>query len=524
MTAAGPTASAHAILLSTSPGAGEVLTSAPTEISLHFSEAVDLSAGTVRVLDTFGTQVDVGRPRHTSGDDTTVVVDVARLAGGGYAVGWKVVSADGHPVDGAFTFSVGDAPQPGIDTVLEAGRSAASGDGWAGTGLSVARAVVYAGLALVLGGWAFPIACWWDGRRDRALRRLIVAGGALVAIGSLGRVWMQSRYVDASIGDIVDTSTGRAWVATAIVAPVIAGAACALRTRAPRWVQSATAAAAAVVLGFLVAHGGHGAAGRWTALAVALTVTHVTAMGVWIGGLASLLVCLRRASPDDRVLAAIRCSRLALWCVAVLVASGTLQAWRQIESPGDVGRSPFGRTLLVKLGVVALLLVVASASHRLVGVQRAGRARGEEAGAVTSRLRRSVAIEIAVAVAAIGVTGQLAGASPLIDRAGTVDVALVSGDQIAYVTVSPALTGVNQIHVSVASTSGSVLAPDQITIQLSPVGGQIPPIDVPAVLIPPAHATADATTIPFAGRWRLVIDVRYGEFRLVQFQTTFTVD
>lgn len=521
-------ASAHAILLATSPGAGEVLAAAPSEISLRFSEPVELSAGAVRVLDTFGNDVEVGRPRHAPGDDAVVVVDVPTLANGGYAVGWKVVSADGHPIDGAFTFAIGNTPQPGIDTLLRAGERVGVGAGWAGTGLSVARAAVYAGLALLLGGWMFLLTCWWDGRRDRALGVVVAIGGGLVAVASLARVWLQARYVDASVGDIWHTSTARAWIGAAIAGIVVSLVALGLRGRSSRRAQGATLAVGAIVLGFLVAHGGHGAVGRWAAAAVVLTVVHVAAMAAWTGGLVSLLVCVRRATPHDARAASLRFSRLALASVGALMVTGTVQGLRQIESLGAIGDSAFGRTLIVKLAIVALLLIAAIASQRIVGLQRpvddSDAPPSVLASTTASRLRRSVAIEVVFALAAIGATGQLAGASPLVDRTGTVDVALVSGDQIAYVTITPALTGVNQIHVSLASTSGTVLAPAEITLELSPDDGQIPPIEVPVVLIPPAHITADTTAIPFAGRWHLEVTARYGDFRLVTFETDFTVD
>ncbi len=50
----------------------------------------------------------VGRAKHGS-DDSTVVVALSTLDDGSYVVDWHVVSADSHPVSGAFTFSVGKA-------------------------------------------------------------------------------------------------------------------------------------------------------------------------------------------------------------------------------------------------------------------------------------------------------------------------------------------------------------------------------------------------------------------------------
>src|SRR5436305_6146099 len=114
-------ASAHAALIATVPGQGAVVATMPATVSLTFSEAVVVAPSGVRVFGPDGAEVDDGHATHLGSAPTVgvqVVSDTSQQ--GTYTVSWRVLSADSHPVAGAFTFSVGfpspsrtmAAPQP----------------------------------------------------------------------------------------------------------------------------------------------------------------------------------------------------------------------------------------------------------------------------------------------------------------------------------------------------------------------------------------------------------------------------
>ena len=84
----------------------------------------------------------------------------------------------------------------------------------------------------------------------------------------------------------------------------------------------------------------------------------------------------------------------------VVVASGTVQSLRQLDTWSEVTGTDFGRTLIVKVALVLVLVVLAAASRRSVS-RRSG------------QLGPMVAAEVAVTVLILGVTGFLAGASPV---------------------------------------------------------------------------------------------------------------
>ncbi len=94
-------ASAHTRLVSSTP-AQDVAAQAPHEVVLAFSDAVQTGLSTVRVTGSDGAQHAAGSPS-PAGDGASVVQALrSPLAPGSYAVAYRVIAADGHPVTGSF--------------------------------------------------------------------------------------------------------------------------------------------------------------------------------------------------------------------------------------------------------------------------------------------------------------------------------------------------------------------------------------------------------------------------------------
>lgn len=98
-------ASAHDSIVGSDPADGAELTASPAQITLTFSEEIQPVGGQVLLVDSAGTQVAAGAP---SVDGVTAALVVPALANDTYSVTWRVVSSDGHPIDGTFGFSVAD--------------------------------------------------------------------------------------------------------------------------------------------------------------------------------------------------------------------------------------------------------------------------------------------------------------------------------------------------------------------------------------------------------------------------------
>ncbi|MEN5076154.1 copper resistance CopC family protein [Isoptericola cucumis] len=130
-------ASAHNVVVDTTPGTGSTVAEAPSEVSVTFDDVVlelgaDGSSTVVQVTGEDGREHATGCPTMA---DRTVSVPVSLDDPGEYTVAWRIVSADGHPTSGEFSFTYapadGAAPQ---DASAEPGASDAQAGCGAGEG------------------------------------------------------------------------------------------------------------------------------------------------------------------------------------------------------------------------------------------------------------------------------------------------------------------------------------------------------------------------------------------------------
>ncbi|MGN6188477.1 MAG: copper resistance CopC family protein [Conexibacter sp.] len=97
-------AAAHATLERTSPAFGTRVEQSPKVVRLSFDQSVDALPNAIKVYSAHGALLS-GVTR-MSADTRTIAAPVKTLRRGGYTVRWRAVSADGHVVNGVFTFGV----------------------------------------------------------------------------------------------------------------------------------------------------------------------------------------------------------------------------------------------------------------------------------------------------------------------------------------------------------------------------------------------------------------------------------
>ncbi|MCU1667669.1 MAG: copper resistance protein CopC [Blastococcus sp.] len=572
---AGP-AAAHATLVSTDPGEGARVARAPTKVTLTFDEPVSLAAGSARVLGAQGGRVDAGSAS-VEGPVLTIPLR-SGLPDGGYLVTYRVVSADSHPVAGAFSYVVGKG------AFVPAGAAAVQRtDPAVGAALPLVRGIGYAGLALAIGIPLLALACWPAGWASPRLRRPATWGTVALAATALASFLLQGPYAAGSgLGSLADpallaatlgSTAGRAMLLRAVLALAL------LVVLRPAWRNgtapsrgvAAGAGVLALGLSVSVALVGHAAAGSMTALATVVTTVHVAAMAVWLGGLAGLLAALLRPlTPAADLAGALPMfSRLAFGSVVALVVTGTLQSVREVGSAGALGSTAYGRLLLVKLALVVVILGAAGVSRVWVqqhlGAARArpgalrrvsahafaggpsaedeypesdavetaaavrSRDQAESAVAVLPSLRRSVLLEFACAIAVLAVSAVIVGSAPAraaVAQPVNATLALQSNDGPSgnvQVSVDPARTGPNSLHVYLFDDKGQLTQPAGIQVTLTEREQQIGPIAVPLQPGGPGHYLADGMDIPKAGRWTLTVVVRVDEFTATTASTDFPV-
>ncbi|MDQ1017970.1 copper resistance CopC/CopD family protein [Streptomyces afghaniensis] len=380
---AGP-ASAHAALTGSDPAQGAVVDTAPARISLTFSEQVAMSDGSLRVLDPEGKRVDAGEPSNVSG--TTYAVRLhSGLPDGTYTVAYQVVSADSHPVAGAYTFSIG---APSKTSVSVSGQS--TDDGVVGWLYGFGRYVSYAGFIVLAGGAAFVLACWPRGCGVRPVQRFVVSGWLALTAATLALLLLRGSFTGSGkvadvfdlslLGQVLQTKTGAALVsrllllaAAALFIAVLFGAYD--KREDPQEKRDLTFGLA--IGGVVVAAGlaaswamsEHASVGLQAGIAMPVDVLHLLAVAAWLGGLGALLVALYRAPADAPVDASAvrRFSRVAFGSVLALIATGTYQSWRQLGSWSAFTGTRYGQLLLAKIALVVVLVGVAWISRRWTG-------------------------------------------------------------------------------------------------------------------------------------------------------------
>lgn len=331
---------AHALLVASDPAPGAVLQSAPSEVSLRFSEPVTAAGAGLSVLAPSHRPAGRGAARATG---TRLSVALAASEEGTYLVRWEVIAQDTHPSRGELTFSIGRVgPAPTSDE-LRADIGAVSP---VGLGLQAsARWLHFLGLALGFGVVAFQVLAW--PAPSRRLDRLVMAGVVLLALAEPMALAGQSASLGLPPQDLVASSFGRAAALRLGGALLLWAAAGAVRM-AGRGRPGLLALGGAVTLADGLA--GHRIAGLPDLGAFALGAVHEAAMAVWMGGLAALLA-VREGTERFRWIAA--------GALAMLVVSGALLAAAHLRSFADLAATPYGAVLAVKVAALGGVLVFA---------------------------------------------------------------------------------------------------------------------------------------------------------------------
>jgi len=381
---AGP-ASAHAALTGSDPQDGAVVATAPKEVTLTFSEAIAVGDGSIRVLDPSSKRADTGAEPKDLSEGSTVRYGVELHPGlpdGTYTVAWQAISADSHPISGAFTFSIG---APSETTV--ALPSEEVGGGPVGVVYGIARYAAYTGFILLVGGAAFVLGCWPRGATARPLQRLVVRGWITLTAATLVMLLLRNPYTGSGkfadafdldgLQAVLDTKPGAALVsrllllgAAALFIAVLFGT----YARREDAVEKRDLTFGLAVGGGVVAAGiaatwamsEHASTGLQAGIAMPVDVAHLLAVAAWLGGLVSLLVALYR-TPDIGSGAVRRFSRVAFGSVLVLAATGIYQSWRQVGSWSALTGTRYGQLLIIKIVLIAVLLAVAWFSRRWTG-------------------------------------------------------------------------------------------------------------------------------------------------------------
>ena len=387
----------HTELLESRPEDGASLVSRDIgEILLRFSTPVQLHLSRIRVVDDQGRELATGSLAHPAGDGHRLFVTLATpLPPGGYTVEWRAGAPDNHIISDTYTFRVeadtvsllpGTPPEAiPPDAPVSAPRLLPSGTG--------IRWLHLLGLILLLGvtAFRFGVVRPLQGRGemmatlealDPRLRRLAWLATLLLVAALPLRLMDQvgTGGTDLAFALLFRSAWGAGWFFQLAAASMALVGLVLLRGRENRPRGWNILAGAALLLPLIPALSGHAWGTEGRGAAVPFLYLHVAGAGVWLGGLLVLLTAGipaagraegRTAPPGKTVLPPLArlvngFSRVALVAVATLVISGSVSAFLQLGGVGPLFTTAYGRTLALKLGLVAGALLLGFYNWRKV--------------------------------------------------------------------------------------------------------------------------------------------------------------
>ncbi len=545
------TAGAHAQLLGSTPQSGSTVAAQQPEVIFKFNQAVGGTLGAVRVYDAQGNEVDDLDVSHPEGQEHWMGVGLKpHLPDGTYTATYRVISADTHIVYGGLVFDIGHAGAPPRFTVAGLIGRDQSGE-VTKLAFGLVRALDYLSIALLLGGLTFLLMAWRGAlagiqppaptqrrrvaehafaRRMRLLLGFAVLLGVAVSVlgillqgASAAGVSLWASLQHTVISDTLHSRFGEIWGSRAVDWLAIGCLLLVAERRRARWVE-ALAGVGAVYLAVTPALAGHASIQSPTYVFFPSDVVHVLAASVWVGGVACLLLALPAATrqlegPErSRLLLDVlkRFSPVALGAVVAIAITGVVQAYIDVRTLEGLLHTTYGALILAKTALLLCLIGfgwvnrtrIIPALRHLVDTER-------PPGGTGVLARRSLRGELALMLCVFGVTAALISYAPPIDAAsGPFSINTTLGPAELEMTVEPARTGLNTIHLYLinAKDGTQFTATRELIAKASLPAKGIGPLPLQPNLSGPGHYTLNSAELSPGGTWEITITDRVSEF------------
>jgi copper transport protein len=459
-------AQAHPVLLRSTPAGGQTVQSAPRQIDLWFSEPPVPAGVEIALTDGDGRSIPI---RDTHLEDRgihLVLTGFPALSRSVYELRWSVVSKyDLHRLQGTLVFGVGVA-------ATSAGDPARSVTGPAATAIDIGLGWMDVAGTAVLCGWVFltivlarrPEPSLPEPVRTTVLG-LVIAFGFLSAITSVlrsARQWAEANSVDSGLALVTGSGQLTRWTLRELA---VAGILVLLvrHARGTRPGPASTTLLAALVFCDIVfrSASSHAQGGPISLLVLS---THQVAALTWIGGLG--ILALVTSQLRERRADALRLWKafgpLAAGCVGALSVTGFLLAGRQVATVDAALATGYGRALLVKLVLVAVVLVFGIRHSRRLHPWLSRRTEAREPQTPTARGQAiGPLIGVAVLLFAVVLTATPPARGPQFTKAklAAAQTTYQAGDLMITASLRPNQPGRSLLVVDVVSSRRPAPAP-----------------------------------------------------------------
>ena len=531
-----PYASAHPFTEETNPGSTENAPEGITQVTVFYSEPIELDYSYLKVLDSNGNQIDNKDSKYYQGEKS-LIVSTPPLESGVYTVTSKVLSkVDGHLVDAAFIFGVGDVV---VDLPSDKPRSiydilffpeAAS------------RFPGLVGQTIVLGAVIASMLIWGTQNKDLIKKEikkvdtfhhakfmtLTGIGLMLVFASNIAMLAIQSFRLETSAFEAIQTTFGSSWIIRMIITIVLLGIWFWLdrKKKITKKNQSPMLVLSLLLIG-TSSMIGHGAASGEIS-AFVLDYIHNLVAAIWIGGIIyfSFILLptfsnLENVVNEKMSLVMIpRFSIVFVIAVGIVIITGPTLMWLLESNVGLITESIYGKLIIAKI-VIAAIMVVLGGFFQFKLQKSAENSLNSKSFSVHRKLRRSLKIDAVLGIILLGVVALLANGTLPAGEIQKVDAKEISYDfrTIEFsetakydIHIAPFSSGVNTISVKISDFENNRLQDaDELKVKISNPQRNISPIEIPLVKIDQEGKPIEfqgEITFGFSGQWQTEIEIQ----------------
>ncbi|RRN68618.1 hypothetical protein EI200_19025 [Peribacillus simplex] len=473
-------ASGHATVISSNPSPNEVMDTLPEKISIQFSENIQPAFHSLEVFSQDGDKIQI---QDSAISEQSEKVLEAKWKGtideGIYYIKWRVVSSDGHPIEGTIPFQFGDS------TVLPNQEISKVNAGFPDSINVFLQSLQYICFAALTGILFFQLSLMKGSRLFEASSRarlylwLSYAGLAFSIFCSLPlKVTIDAGvgWADAFNGTFIKevlnaTSFGTIWIIEILLLLLLF---LVIYFMLENTLNKSLPFLSFIIIAILMvckALTGHTAAVPNHVLAVLMDFLHLLSMALWLGGLLALLVILpglaNRQADDKKTFYWSIIQRFSRWSflfVIILIISGIYSSLQHVPTIHSLINTTYGQLLLAKIGLM-LVMIVLGAFHYFRGKKQ------------VKKLGYSVGMEFGLGIVVLIVAALLTNVQTAMSSPGPIEKTLLT-DENNEVTlmVTPNKVGDNLIQVDLSNGGKPIAEIEQLTITMQPVdtpGGEI---------------------------------------------------
>ena len=533
-----PLAYAHPFLLDSEPVQGQSVSIGTTQITMYYSEAVEIDFSELKIYDSDGNQVDNRDTRYNNAE-SSLVITTSPLEDGIYTVASKVLSkVDGHLVHAAIIFGVGNVQ---IDTSLIDSQQQSE---TTFIPESIARFPGLIGQTIVLGGVISLIAIW-STRQSRFKDQIAliensfkarfskVIGFGVIAVFASNFIMLgvQTWRLETSPFDIIQTTFGSTWLTRMIITIILIviwfwlerKSKISIKTQLPMLVFALALIATTTMMG-------HGASTEMMP-PIILDYVHNLLSSIWIGGIIFLgfvvLPSITKLDGNvrDKITISLipRFSGMIIIALGILIITGPTLLWFLDSNVSSLTDSTYGKLIIVKI-VIASTMIAFGGYYQIKFVNQAKN--DLKSTSVFKKLQKPLRFEACLGIVLLAVVALLVNSSLPAGEIQSVSAeqgingfesSLFSENARFDVSVVPVGIGANQISVIVSGLDDQPLSDiSTVKIKVSNPSRNIAPIEA---LVTENQVSGQQvitkysaeSTFSFAGTWQIELEAQRTE-------------